>query len=179
MDTTQSSDHAPDENEDRLDAQQADDTTAQLAEAQTSIDALKDQLLRRAAEFENYKRRTREEQQALVKYGNEGLVLELLAVLDDFERSMRAGKEHPDFDSFYAGVELVQTKLLKTLEARGLKRMQAAGLPFDVDYHDALLQVPSTEVEPGTILDEIEPGYMLHERVIRHAKVTVASAPAE
>ncbi len=179
MDTTQSSDRAPDENEDRLDAPQSDDTAARLAEAQNSIDALKEQLLRRAAEFENYKRRTREEQQALVKYGNEGLVLELLAVLDDFERSMRAGKEHPDFDSFYAGVELVQTKLLKTLEARGLKRMKAAGLPFDVDYHDALLQVPSTEVEPGTILDEIEPGYMLHERVIRHAKVTVASAPAE
>ena len=156
-----------------------DDAETRLAEALAANEMLKEQILRKAAEFENFRRRTRDEQQALVKYGSEGLILELLSVLDDFDRSMKSGKEHPDFDSLYSGTELVRAKLLKVLEARGLRRLAAVGTAFDVDYHDALLQVPTSEVEAGTVLDEVEPGYMLHERVIRHAKVTVASAATE
>ena len=142
------------------------------------IDTLKDQLLRKAAEFENFRRRTREEQSMLVKYGNEGLILELLPVLDDFERSLKAGREHPDFDAFFKGTEMVRNKLVKVLESRGLKPVESAGLPFDERLHDALLQIPRNDVPSGTVIDEVESGYLLHDRVIRHAKVTVATDPA-
>ncbi|MCZ7558139.1 MAG: nucleotide exchange factor GrpE [Bacteroidia bacterium] len=153
----------------------ADDAAALRAER----DALRDQLLRRVAEFENFKRRTREEKDVLIKYGNEGLLLGLLPVLDDFERSLDAGKTHPDFTSFFAGVEIIYGKLLRTLEQRGLTAMDAKGKPFDVDFHDALLQVPTSDAEPGTVLDVAEKGYLLHDKVIRHAKVTVAIEPPD
>ena len=142
------------------------------------IEALKDQLLRKAAEFENFRRRTRDEQSMLIKYGNEGLILELLPVLDDFARSLKAGREHPDFEVFFKGTELVRNKLVKVLESRGLKPIESAGKPFDEQLHDALLQIPRGDVPAGTVIDEVETGYLLHERVIRHAKVTVAADPS-
>ncbi len=144
------------------------------ATLKAEIASLRDQLLRRAAEFENFKRRTREEKDMLIKYGTEGLLLNLLPVLDDFERSLDAGKTHPDFPVFYSGIEIIYGKLLRALEQRGLKPMDAKGKPFDVDFHDALLQVPTSETEPGTVLDVAEKGYLLHDKVLRHAKVTVS-----
>jgi molecular chaperone GrpE len=143
------------------------------------IAALKDQLLRKVAEFENFKRRTREEKDILIKYGTEGLIYDLLPVLDDFERSMQAGREHPDFEVFYKGIEIINGKLLRTLEQRGVKAIEAKGKPFDVDFHDALLQIPTPDAEPGTVIDVIEKGYVLHDKVIRHAKVTVAIDSAD
>ena len=156
----------------------AEAVTIEAASGSQQIEALKDQLLRKAAEFENFRRRTREEQTMLVKYGNEGLILELLPVLDDFARSLKSGIEHPDFDAFYKGTELVRNKLVKVLESRGLKPIESAGKPFDEHLHDALLQIPSKHVSAGTVIDEVETGYLLHERVIRHAKVTVAADPS-
>jgi molecular chaperone GrpE len=137
-------------------------------------DALKEQLLRKIAEFENYRRRTREEQIQLIKFANEGLILDLLPVLDDFIRSLAYGKEHPDFESFYAGVEIIANKLQKILEQRGLKKMDVLGKRFDVDFHDALLEIPDPNNETGVILNEVETGYLLNDKVLRHAKVTVA-----
>ncbi len=135
---------------------------------------LKDQLLRKIAEFENFRRRTREEKDTLLKFGAENIILDLLPVIDDFERSLAYGKEHPDFDSFYKGVEIIYGKLLRALENRGLEPLEVVGKPFDVEYHDALMQVPSDAHEPGIVIDEVEKGYKLHDKVIRHAKVTVA-----
>jgi len=151
----------------------------QASDAQEEIARLKNKLLRSAAEFENFKKRTREEKNALIKYGNEALLLDLLPIIDDFDRSLVAGREHPDFESFYQGIEIMFGKLLRVLEQRGLSLIDAKGKPFDVDFHDALLQVPSTDVDPGTVLDVIEKGYMLHDRVIRHAKVLVAIRPED
>lgn len=138
---------------------------------------LRDQLLRKIAEFENFKRRTRDEKDQLMKYGAEGVLLDLLPVIDDFERSIAASKEHGDALSIAQGVEIIYAKFMRVLENRGLRPMDAAGKPFDVDFHDALLQVPSAEVDPGTVLDVVEKGYLLHDRVIRHAKVTVSREP--
>jgi molecular chaperone GrpE len=152
---------------------------AQLSEARKEITTLKDQLLRKAAEFENFRRRNEERQADLVRYGNERLITELLPVIDDFQRSLKAGREHPDFEPFYTGVEMLSSKLLRVLEARGLKPIHAAGEPFNVDYHDAMLQIPVEGVPPGTIIDDIETGYMLHDKVIRHSKVTVATEKPE
>ncbi|MDT8324060.1 MAG: nucleotide exchange factor GrpE, partial [Bacteroidota bacterium] len=148
--------------------------SVELDVLRTEVATLKEQVLRKVAEFENYKRRTREEKDALLKYGAEGVISELLPVIDDFERSLAAGREHQDFVSFFSGVEIIYGKLLRVLQNRGLTPIEAVGKPFDVDYHDALLQVPSAENEPGTVLDEAEKGYMLHDKVLRHAKVTVS-----
>ncbi len=150
----------------------AEGTEGDVLRAENAV--LKEQVLRKVAEFENYKRRTRDEKDALLKYGAEGVISELLPVIDDFERSLNAGREHHDFESFYNGVEIIYGKLMRALQNRGLSPIEAVGKPFDVDYHDALLQVPSADVEPGTVLDEAEKGYMLHDKVIRHSKVTVS-----
>ena len=162
------------ENSPDADTAQGADSVEQLRNETAS---LKEQLLRKAAEFENFKRRTRDEKDELMKYGAESLIRSLLSVLDDFERSLDAGTTHPDFESFYKGIEIIYSKLLRTLEQRGLTPMDAKGKPFDVDFHDALLQVPTSEAEPGIVLDVAEKGYMLHDKVIRHAKVTVSIEP--
>ena len=162
-------------------ADDAVDSTAAAEQPLTETEALrvevaqlKDQLLRKIAEFENFRRRTREEKDALLKFGAEAVILDLLPIIDDFQRSLSYGKEHPDFETFYKGVEIIYGKFIRTLENRGLKPMEVVGNPFDVDFHDALMQVPREDVEPGTVIDEVEKGYLLHDKVIRHAKVTVA-----
>lgn len=145
-------------------------------ELQRAADQARDQLLRKAAEFENYKRRTDAEMLGIIRNATERLVGELLPVLDDFDRSLRAGREARDFDAFFRGVELIQAKLLKTLEAQGLASFPSAGRPFTVEEHDALLVIPRTDVPPNTVVEEIERGYRFNDRVLRHAKVVVSGA---
>lgn len=157
----------------------ADAAAAQIASLQAELESVKNQLLRRAAEFENYKRRTEENNVTLIRMANESLIVELLSVLDDFDRSLKAGAEHADSASFYNGVELIRGKLARVLEGRGLKRFESAGAPFDVGYHDALLQVPRADLPNHTIIEEIDPGYQLYDKVIRHAKVIVSCEPVD
>jgi len=149
----------------------------QVEEAQRLADTFKDQLLRKAAEFENYKRRVESDNASIMRSANEGLLLALLPVVDDFARSMKAGKEQKDYDAFYTGVEMIHTKLLKVLEKFGVVPFASAGKPFDVGFHDALLQIPRADLDPHTVVQEVERGYMLFDRVLRHAKVIVSTAP--
>lgn len=152
---------------------------AQLAEAQATAEGLRDQLLRKAAEFENYKRRSEADFGSIIKNANESLLLALLPVLDDFGRSLGAGRDALNHEALLSGVELIRTKFLKILEKQGVVPFESAGKPFDVDYHDALLQVPRSDMPPHTVIQEVEPGYMLHDKVLRHAKVIVSTAPAQ
>lgn len=149
-----------------------------LEEALKSADSFKDQFLRKAAEFENFKRRTEADYGNSIRMASEGLILALLPTISDFMRSLKAGQEQKDYDAFYKGVELIYTKMMKTLEARGLQPFDSVGKPFDVQYHDALLQVPNADVPPHTVLEEIEKGYKLNDKVLKHAKVIVSSSPA-
>jgi molecular chaperone GrpE len=103
----------------------------------------------------------------------------LLPVLDDMVRSLRAAKEGTDSVAFIRGVELIYAKLLKTLENQGLAAFESVGMPFDVGFHDALLQVPRDDVPPHTVVEEIERGYRFNDRVLRHARVIVSSSPEE
>lgn len=151
---------------------------AKVEELQKLVDASKDQFLRKAAEFENYKRRTENEYGNLIRNANEGLIISLLPILNDFIRSLKAGGENKDYDAFYKGVELIHNKFAKVLELQGLTSFDSVGKPFDVEYHDALLQIPKEGVPPHTVLEEVERGYKLHDRVLRHAKVVVSSAPS-
>jgi len=158
---------------------EANDLAAKLVEAEKQADTYKDLLYRKAAEFENYKKRAENEVASVIKFANESLIGELLPVLDDFERSIKAAKTSKEFDSLYRGLELIYQKLVKNLEKRGVKSFDTVGKEFNVDFHDALLQVPREDVAPHTVLEEIEKGYTLHDKVIRHAKVVVSTSPAD
>jgi molecular chaperone GrpE len=149
----------------------------QSEEARRSAEQFKDQLLRKAAEFENYKRRTEADIALIVRNAGERLLKAILPILDDLDRSLKAGRDQPDYDSFYRGIELVAAKLSKTLHMEGLRPFESVGRAFDVAYHDALLQVPRDDVPPHTVVEEVDRGYMLHDRVVRHAKVIVSTEP--
>lgn len=148
-----------------------------LEEAQKTAETYRDQLLRKAADFENYKRRNEAEYANLLRSASESLVSALLPVIDDFHRSLKAGKDVKDYDALYRGIELIASKLNRTLENAGLTAFESVGKPFDVNYHDALLQVPRDDVPHHTVIEEVERGYMFNDRVLRHAKVIVSSAP--
>ena len=150
-----------------------------VAELEKLSAQLKDQLLRKAAEFDNYKRRTENDFASLTKFAAENIITQLVPVLDDFNRSLKSIKEKAENDSLYKGIELIYAKFLKVLEAQGLKTMDVVGKEFNVDVHDALMQMPRADVPPHTVLEEVEKGYLLFDKVIRHAKVVVSAAPAE
>ena len=134
----------------------------------------KDKLLRKAAEFENYKRRTENDQLNLLKYAAESFIIKLLPTVDDIERSLQHMDKAKDVESIKQGIQLVYDKLLKVLNDQGVTKIESAGKPFDVHYHEALMQRKVDGVEPHTVLDEIEKGYMYKDRVIRHSKVIVS-----
>lgn len=157
---------------------EVDQLKQKIEELQKQADAFKDQFLRKAAEFENYKRRSDAEASNFIKNANEGLIGSLLPILNDFHRSLKAGSESKDYDAFYKGVELIFNKFSKILEMQGLVPFESLGKPFNVEYHDALLQMPKEGVEPHTVIEEVERGYKLNDKVLRHAKVIVSAAPS-
>jgi molecular chaperone GrpE len=145
-----------------------------VTELENEVAELKDKLLRKAAEFENYKRRTENDQLNLLTYAAESFIQRLLPVLDDFERSLQHMNEAQEVDAIKQGLKLIYDKFMKVLDDQGVKKMESIGQPFNVEYHEALLQRPDDSVEPHTVLEEIEKGYMYKDKVIRHAKVIVS-----
>ncbi len=146
---------------------------ASIEKLENEIKELKDTLLRRAAEFENYKRRTENDQINLIKYGAESFILKILPIYDDLQRSVQHLDES-NIESIKDGLKLVLDKFTKTFEDQGVKKIECKGKEFNVDFHDALLQQPSADVPPDTVLEEVEPGYMFKDKVIKHAKVIVS-----
>jgi molecular chaperone GrpE len=147
-----------------------------IAELEKSNEFLKDQVLRKAAEFDNYKKRIENDILATTKFCNEELIESLLPVLDDFERYLEHSQDENANNAFYKGVGMIYNKLLKNLEQRGLKKLETVGQQFDVNLHDALLVMPNADPKtpPHTVLKEVEKGYSLHDKIIRHAKVIVS-----
>jgi len=143
-------------------------------EIEKEVAELKDKLLRKSAEFENYKRRTENDQLNLITFAAETFIQKLLPVVDDFERSLEHIDEAQDINAIKQGLRLIYDKLMKVLDEQGVKKIEAVGNPFDVEYHEALLQRPDDSVEPHTVLDEVEKGYTYKDKVIRHAKVIVS-----
>ncbi|NOY78989.1 MAG: nucleotide exchange factor GrpE [Calditrichaeota bacterium] len=144
-----------------------------IFELETERDALRDQLLRLAAEFENYKKITGREIENRIKNANEDLILNLLPILDDLERSLDAGKKSHKFKTLYEGVELIYNNFKKLLEKYGVEPIESVGQPFNVDVHDALMMVEDKNYPPNTVTQEHQKGYKLNGKVIRHAKVVV------
>ena len=148
---------------------QVEKTTRELAE-------LKDKYLRLYADFENFRRRTAKEKLDLIGNANEGVLQALIPVVDDFERAMQSIDSTDDLAAVKEGVSLIYSKLFKTLEAKGLKPMVSKGEPFNADLHESVTQFPAPSDDlKGKVIDEIEKGYYLNDKVIRFAKVIVGS----
>lgn len=152
-----------------------------IQQLQTELNDYKDRLLRKAAEFENYKRRNENDQLNLLKYAAESFITKLLPVVDDFERSLEHMNNNSanDISAVKEGVKLVYDKLMKLLEDQGVSKIEAVGKPFDVQFHEAIMQRKADGVEAHTVLDEVEKGYMYKDRVIRHSKVIVSEESAD
>jgi len=160
--------------EDKIGVQEKIDLEDKLKSTEQELEGYKDRLLRKAAEFENYKRRVENDQFNLLRYAAESLIIKLLPVIDDFERSLIHIKDAKDVDSIKDGIKLVYDKLMKMLEDQGVKSIDAVGKPFDVHYHEAIMQRKADNVEPHTVIEEFEKGYLYKDRVIRHSKVAVS-----
>lgn len=150
-----------------------------IAELEKEVAELKDRFLRKAAEFENYKRRNENDQLNLIKYAAESFIIKLLPVIDDFERSLEHIDTAKSNEALKEGIKLVYDKLMKVLDDQGVKKIDSVGKPFDVHYHEALLQRKDDKVEPHTVLEEVEKGYLYKDRVIRHSKVIVSEDSSE
>jgi molecular chaperone GrpE len=146
----------------------------ELEEAQEENGRLTNQLLRLAAEFENYKKRTEREKAALIEGANIDLITNLLSVVDDLERTIESSKKNKDYNILSEGIELVQKNFVKILQREGLQKMDTIGSEFDPERHDALLQVEVKDKAPNIIVDEHLKGYEFKNRIIRHAKVLVS-----
>jgi molecular chaperone GrpE len=160
--------------DEKIDADAAEKSESKIAELEAQVKEWQDKLLRKAAEFENYKRRTENDQFNLINYAAESFIVKLLPVVDDFERSMEHIDDIDNNKSVKDGIKLVYEKLLKLLNEQGIKKMATKGEPFNVDYHDALMQRKDESVPPHTVLEEVESGYLYRDKVIRHAKVIVS-----
>jgi molecular chaperone GrpE len=130
--------------------------------------------VRAVADLENYRKRSQRERDDVQKFGVERLVKDLLPVLDNLERALAAAAAD---DPLVAGVKLVRSSFEQALSRHGVKGFSAMGQPFDPALHEALMQVPTGEATPGTVMVEHARGFMLHERLIRPAMVGVAVAP--
>ncbi|MBE6286487.1 MAG: nucleotide exchange factor GrpE [Bacteroidales bacterium] len=146
----------------------------ELDEANEKIAMLEDRYLRQIAEFDNYRKRTMKEKAELIKNGGERTIEAILPVLDDFERALDNMAKDENAAEAMKGVELIYNKFIGILKQNGLQKIETEGADFDTDYHEAIAMVPAfEESQKGKVLDCIQSGYMLNEKVIRHAKVAV------
>ena len=145
-----------------------------IEKMRAEIDRLNDQLLRKMAEFENFRKRTLKEKTELVLNGGQKVIESLLPVLDDLERAQENMAKSDDVATLREGVDLIVSKLNKTLATHGLEKMKTSEVLFDTDFHEAIALVPVAEEEKKNhIIDCVQAGYTLNEKVIRHAKVVV------
>lgn len=148
---------------------------AELIKAKAKAEDYYGQLQRLQADFDNYRKRTQKEKVELIKYASEHLVAELLPVLDNFDRAVSAAKVNPDFTSFSQGVEMILRQMQTALSKEGLKAMDTVGQPFDPKLHEAVLRVASEEHPENTVVEELQKGYYLKEKVLRPCMVKVSN----
>jgi len=145
-----------------------------IAELEAQLAEVKDQLLRKAADFENFRKRMNQEKQSSIEYANQSLLLDIIPVIDDFERAIIAAENSADTAAFLDGIKMIEKRLSNQLETKwGLKRYNSAGEPFDPNLHEALMMEKSPDVTEATVQEDFFKGYYLKDRVIRAAKVKV------
>lgn len=152
--------------------QEKDNADDKLDKANKTIADLKDKYLRTLAEFDNYKKRTLKEKAELILNGSEKTVVAILPVLDDFERALKNDTDDPK--AIREGMEMIYKKFEKALESLGVKKIETTEKDFDTDFHEAVAMVPGqADEKKGKVIDCLQTGYMLNDKVIRHAKVAV------
>ena len=153
---------------------------AKAAELEAALAEARDQLLRKAADFENFRKRMNQEKQNAIDFANQSLLLDLIPVIDDFERAIQSAEASEELGALPAGkamldgITMIEKRLVSQLEAKwGLKRFSSAGQPFDPNMHEAMLMEKSADIEEPVVLEDFARGYTLKDRVIRAAKVKV------
>jgi len=145
-----------------------------IAELEAQLAETRDQLLRKAADFENFRKRMNQEKQNAIEYANQSLLLDIIPVIDDFERAIQSAEKSADLNAFIEGVKMIEKRLTSQLESKwGLKRFNAAGEPFDPNIHEALMMEKSPDITEAVVQEDLVRGYLLKDRVIRAAKVKV------
>ncbi len=145
-----------------------------LEKAQKEIEELKTQLLYKVAEFDNYRKRTLKERAELILNGGEKFITAVLPIIDDMERAIENGEKTDDPTVLREGMELIHQKFMKTLEAQGVSKIDTENADFDTDLHEAVAMVPGMgDDKKGKVIDCLQQGYKLNDKVIRHAKVAV------
>jgi molecular chaperone GrpE len=156
----------------------AGDATEELAgrieELERALEAERNEKLRAIADFQNYRRRNEQEKATFRQAATAGLVADLLPILDNFERTVAHLSSGADPERMLQGIQAVEKQLKAVLESQNVKRIEAMGQPFDPDLHDAIATGPSNEHPEDTVIEEIEPGYRIGEKVIRPARVKVS-----
>jgi molecular chaperone GrpE len=151
-----------------------DELSNEVQKLKSELSESKDKYLRLFAEFDNFKKRTMKERLELIKTASQETITSLLPVLDDFERAKKASEAENSSEVFPEGVNLVFHKLLQTLESKGLKAMTSTGENFDSENHEAITEIPApTQDLVGKVIDTVEKGYYLNDKIIRYAKVVV------
>jgi molecular chaperone GrpE len=146
-----------------------------LLEEVASAKDYKDRLLRLQAEFDNAKKRLEKDRLDFIKFANEGLIIELLGILDDLERSVdAAAQKHEDYEAFLRGVEMILAHIYDLLKRNRVEAVETKGKKFDPNFHEALLQIETNDYPEDSIVEELQRGYAMNGRVIRTAKVKVA-----
>ena len=170
QDTTQEESNEPQE---QL-QQTEEETQTEEENLAQQLEELKDKYLRAVAEFENFKRRTLKEKTELILNGGEKAITAILPIIDDMERAIENAHKQECVDAVEEGWELIYKKLLSTLEGMGVKKIEVEDKDFDVDFHEAVAMVPGMgDDKKGKIIDCVQTGYTLNDKVIRHAKVAV------
>ena len=150
----------------------------ELKEEAEKANEYKNQILRLHADFENSRKRFEKDKQDFVKFANEGIIFELLNVLDDLERTISlAESKHQDLPVFLKGVEMILAHLYELLKENGVKPIEAEGKIFDPNFHEALMQIEDNQLPEHTVVEEMQKGYLLNQRVIRTSKVKVSKKP--
>lgn len=153
-----------------------DKTTSEVEELQKKLEVLNQQYVRLAADFDNYRKRQAQERENLLKYGSENALKKMIEVLDNFERGQKALEKVEDCQTVKDSFNLVHKQVIETLEKLGLEPIETEGKEFDPNFHDAVMQTPNAEVPEHTILNELQKGYKLGEKVLRPALVNVATS---
>lgn len=155
----------------------ADDLRASLEAKEKEAAENYDRYLRAMAEMDNFRKRAARDREDTIKYGNEKLIKDILPILDSLERALHQASEmtaRNNFEAFQQGLELIHTQILGCLERHGVVKIAAKGEEFDPDWHQALMQVETPEMESNRVVDEYESGYTLHGRLLRPSKVSVS-----
>lgn len=167
--------HSKEKQEKQEKSEQTEQKTNTIESLEKQLKEMQDKYLRLAAEYDNYRKRTMKEKMELIKSGGEDVIVNILPVIDNFERALKAIDESDDVKAVKEGIHLIYNQFIDYLKQRGVSEIEALNKPLDTDLHEAVAQVPAQEgQEKGKIIDVIQKGYKMKDKVIRFAKVVVA-----